>query len=175
MSSAFAHALELGATPAVLIFEENNVCKNITLFSDRNGVVLSGKTLWSFEESKQLENYKLSPQLAGIEIRYPQSIELEQGKENIQVCIMKDSKQKAYGVLVYQSENGHVGIGVWLVSEGEQGEKKGSELVTGKIIDIHSASPSGLFLAILLFVLLLLLCILFLCLHFEERKRKHLV
>jgi hypothetical protein len=176
-------ALEIGISPPELHFNLSageRICKNIVLNTDRESVVLSGESYWSENRSKNLNFYKLKAEEFGILFSYPQSIELNK-REKIPVCIEALYGGEYYGVLIYKNEEGHTGVGVWIIANSngnprptsiKERNKNGIIRITGFASNENGIRiTSSLLFSAALFLFLIIISI-FLFAYNKKRKRK---
>lgn len=155
LSSAGASALELGASPAELVFEGKAgtlACANLSVESDRALRVV-------FEERWLVRNYAggwterplLAGKALGLSVALPSSVELEfkgrrEGKEGrwralLPVCIVGEQAGEYAGLLFIMPEEGIAGVGVRMRVLLE-GQGKEEERTTGAVLRLTRAEKT---------------------------------
>jgi len=137
--SSFSSGVELGISPPILVFNGNvgeKICSEYKILSDRKNISLILSDRWINEKEliKNIELYNLDGKVLGIEAVYDKKI-LINNKHNGEVCLRAKNGGSYYGVLIFSSENGNVGVGSWIIvniSKFEDIEDKG--FITGRVI-----------------------------------------
>lgn len=115
------YALEIGLSPTLLKAEGNakeNICKNITIDSDRS-INLAIEDRWTSKKdsSRNLKDYNLKSANLGIEVSYTKKIFINSSESqfyNINICFNSEKPGFYNGALIVVSENGYVSVGNWI-------------------------------------------------------------
>ena len=147
----FVNAAQLSISPPELfingtIGEEN--CREIKITSDYSGNII-GESKWSLSSSKELKDYTLNPEYFQLIENYPKSIYFG-GKDTkiINACFNGEKPGNYNGLLIYKTDRGYAGIGIWVHLILEDNKN------TGKMMILYS-SPTIL-LSILLSLLIII-------------------
>jgi len=148
INQAFINAAQLSIGPSELfingtIGEES--CKEIKITSDYSGNLI-GEIKWAKISSRELKDYALNQEYFKIIENYPKKIYFD-GKDmkTFKICFNGEKQGKYNGVLIYKTEGGYAGIGIWIHLKLENKEINKTKLIL-------YTSPT-----ILLFILLLII------------------
>ncbi len=138
--SSSSSGIELGISPPVLVFNgsvEEKICNEYNILSDREDIslILSDKWTNKKELIKNIELYNLDEKVFGIEAVYDKKI-LINNEYNGRICLSAKNGGSYYGVLIFSSENGNVGVGSWIIvniNKFEGAEDKG--FITNRVIE----------------------------------------
>lgn len=166
-----AKAFKITASPAHSVLETQigeEICKKISLFSDKN-ILVDVEDRWTKgNRSISLKDYNLSASMLNIEISYPKQIRLIQ-KENLNFCITPNKAGIYNGILMFKSLSNSAGVAILIeIKVSELGEGSPSH-ITGGITKLNEKDGSESIVPILLFVLSLFLFFVFLLIV----KKKH--
>ncbi len=108
-----ACAMKISFSPAHILLSgevNENICKEITLSSDKK-VVLYGEDRWALKESEnKIEDYILSSKQIGLNVSYPGEISLN-SDTSFSFCVNAKNSGIYYGTIIYKSGFGVGGIG----------------------------------------------------------------
>src|SRR3989338_5488495 len=116
---SLSSGIELGISPPTLVFNGSvgeKICNEYRILADRGNIslILSDRWINKKELIKNLELYDLDGRVFGIEIVYDKKISIS-NEHNGKVCLSARNGGNYYGVLIFSSENGNVGIGSWII------------------------------------------------------------
>ena len=166
-----AKALKITASPAYSVLETQigeEICKKISLSSDKNILVDVGDRWTKGNRSISLKDYNLSASMLNIEISYPKQIRLIQ-KENFDVCIVPNKAGIYNGILMFKSLSNSAGVAILIEINVSELESGSFGHITGGITQLNEKEGSENIVLILLFVLSLFLFFIF----FLIVKKKH--
>lgn len=111
-----SNALEIGISPSSLVINSQIneiVCKNLTMFSSIDGIVINIKDYWSNSEERNVENYHLNSKKFYLYLNYPSQISVREGQQ-FNLCIKGETKGKYHGLLLFETSDERINIGIWL-------------------------------------------------------------
>lgn len=112
LSISFASSLEVGITPPK-IFETGYVnepsCTFFKLYGENISFV-DGGVMFSNKNSKDIQDYTLSPGLVGLGVSFLK--ETSEGEKEI--CFLPKKKGEYYGAITYKINGTSYGIGTWI-------------------------------------------------------------
>lgn len=155
-------ALELGISPPTLSFKgetRNEICREFKIFSDKEGLSLRLDDKWANKNtlSRDINDYIYNEEKFGIETKYYDKVILD--KEYLgEICIKAKNKGIYYGLLKFNSENGNVGLGSWMIINVTEGNIITLESIQKKVIENHL----DFFIYLSIFLLIVLIAILYL-------------
>ena len=165
MLSNSVSAIEMGVSPPEInYFGEagENICSNITLFSDRRIVVIA-EDRWGDAESRNILDYRKSADELGISLDYEKISEVNR-EEKFVMCLKSENSGVYYGALLFRAENSPAGIGVWVVlnisGNNKEGAKSDIIRITGAVIGSNSRNYPAILLTVFAIILLLILILL---------------
>lgn len=120
-----ASAYEISASPDEIIFEakaKEKTCHSITIQADSHEVLIN--TLWSENESRNLDDFKYGASKFGLEVTAPKILT---NNEDLTICSTTSDKMSYHGVVLIEDTSGRVGLGVWLTINPKAPNKPLSE------------------------------------------------
>ena len=163
---SFASAIKFGISPDKVVLKgesDDLICANITILGDRN-LIFEGDIRLSEVETKNLADYKLTPEEANLKVLYDK----ETFKGEKQICI-SGKNMKYYGALTYKIVGTNYGVGTWLeIDIGNENRFMKTFSITGNAIRrVDNSEQMGLGA---IFVSLLILAI-FAFKSYNQRKK----
>jgi hypothetical protein len=150
LNMILVNAGQLSITPAELFINASlneKTCGKIKITSDYTGNLL-GELKWSEGSKKEPKDYKFSSEYFKLNETYPKNIYfLGKDRKEAKICFTSKKAGSYNGLLVYYTQNGYAGIGIWVhltVVKSELGKTK-----------IFLYSSPTILLSVLLFLLVL--------------------
>jgi hypothetical protein len=147
---AFINAAQLSIGPSELFIngtvgEES--CKEIKITSDYIGNLI-GEIKWARNSNKELKDYTLNPEYFKIIENYPEKIYFY-GKDikTFKICFKGEKQGKYNGLLIYKTERGYAGIGIWVHLKLENKKIDKTKLI------LYSSPTTLLFFLLFLLIL----------------------
>jgi hypothetical protein len=158
-------ALKIGVSPPEInYFGEagENICSNITLFSDRKIIVIA-EDRWGDAKSRNILDYKKSADEFGVSLEYEKISEVDK-EEKLSMCLKSENSGVYYGAFLFHAENSPAGIGVWIVLNisGNNKEVVKNDIIriTGAVIGSNSRNYPAILLTVFAIILLIILILL---------------
>ena len=111
------NAGQLSITPAELFINASineKTCGKIKITSDHTGNLL-GELKWSEDFKKELKDYKFSSDYFKLNETYPKKIYFSgKDRKEANICFTSKKAGSYNGLLIYHTENGYAGIGIWV-------------------------------------------------------------
>lgn len=110
--SGFLSATAIGISPGDVTIntkQGETACANFTLIGNNKSLFL-GEIKWSSKESRDIRDYNLTSEIAGINVTFEKS-----ANEGKHVLCVSSEKQGIYsGVLMYRMEDSDYGVAMWV-------------------------------------------------------------
>ena len=106
--------IQIGFSPASLSFsDDSELCKQITIFSDRE-LNVSFDSRWSSIESNQLKDYNARIN----SLLYPTDVSVI-GSRNVSICLVQGEHKYTHGLILMSFENSSFVGGIWVTLSGK--------------------------------------------------------
>ena len=112
------------------------ICNKINILTDYPGDIV-GKTVWGESDSKRLQDYQMSAEDVGIDMNFPESINID-GSEDEEICLTSRYSGEYHGALLYNTNQSHAGVGIWITAAITGEDKPSLSRITGDTIRINS-------------------------------------
>lgn len=131
-------SLELGLSPVYLNLETKTgeqVCKNITIYADKN-INITIRDRWTgVEKSRNLRDYNLSREDVNIKVIFPERVSVSANKKKeVEICFNGEKAGIFYGAVLFESEKGYASVGSWINLIITENQKNNFNSFTGSII-----------------------------------------
>jgi len=111
------NASQLSISPAELFINgtlEAENCQEIKITNDYAGNLI-GDIKWARTQSREVKDYNLNGYYFEIATKYPKHIYFgEKDRRSYKICFSTKKEGEYNGLLIYRTEKGYAGIGIWI-------------------------------------------------------------
>lgn len=147
----------MAASPPELFFNgsiNENICKSITLNGTENIIILD-RWVKDKEKTKDLSQYNIKSEDLKLNFNYLNQFYLE-GHKSINICLNSKRTGEYFGVLLIQSREKPVGLGIWINAKITSLEEEKVSLINSNVIKENETQVNPKIVIFLLIILILL-------------------
>ncbi|VVB78812.1 Uncharacterised protein [uncultured archaeon] len=117
LNLALINANQLSINPSELFINgtiEKENCNELKISYESSGNII-GESKWSFTNSREIKDYTIDSQYLGLIEKYPKKIYFkDRDTKTVDICFDGEKPGSYNGILVYKTESGLAGIGIWI-------------------------------------------------------------